>query len=95
MKTQAIKNQTSEKSENKSDFLFTKENYYIMAVGLVFIALGFILMIGGGSDDPTVFNENIFNAQRLTVAPILLVIGYIIEIFAIFYKKKDTNKEEI
>lgn len=91
MKTKAIKKPQSESSEVKADFLFAKENYYIMAVGLVFIALGYLLMIGGGSDDPAVFNEDIFNTQRLTVAPILLVIGYIIEIFAIFYKKKDTN----
>jgi len=91
MKTKAIKKQQTESSEVKADFLFAKENYYIMAVGLVFIALGYLLMIGGGSDDPAVFNEDIFNTQRLTVAPILLVIGYIIEIFAIFYKKKDTS----
>lgn len=95
MKTKPIKKSPVEKSENKADFLFTKENYYLMGLGLFFIALGFLLMIGGGSDDPAVFNDDIFNTQRLTVAPILLVIGYIIEIFAIFYKKKDNKTQEI
>lgn len=73
-------------------FLFTRTNYIIMMVGIVFIALGYILMIGGGSKDPNVFSEEIFNTQRLTVAPILLVIGFVIEIFAIMYRKKETEE---
>ena len=73
-------------------FLFTRTNYIIMMVGIVFIALGYILMIGGGSKDPSVFSEEIFNTQRLTVAPILLIIGFIIEIFAIMYRKKETEE---
>lgn len=60
-----------------------------MFIGLAFLLLGFILMIGGGSDDPNVFNPEIFNFQRLTLAPLLLLTGYIIEIFAIMVKSKE------
>jgi len=71
------------------DFAFNKDNYRIMFIGLGFIILGFILMIGGGSDDPKVFNPAIFNFQRLTLAPILIIAGYVIEIIAIMKKPKD------
>ncbi|RPD97763.1 DUF3098 domain-containing protein [Aureibaculum marinum] len=67
-----------------SEFLFSKKNYMIMVVGLVVIAIGFILMAGGGSDDPMVFNEKIYNFQRIRLAPTLVLIGLAIEIFAIF-----------
>ncbi len=72
-----------------SDFAFNKDNYKIMFIGLAFIVLGFILMIGGGSKDPKVFNPAIFDFQRLTLAPILVLTGYIIEIVAIMKKPKD------
>lgn len=71
------------------DFAFKKKNYILLIIGLAFIASGFILMLGGGSEDPTKFSEDIFNFQRLTLAPILLAAGFIIEIFAIMYKEKD------
>ena len=70
------------------DFAFTKKNYLLLFVGLAFIASGIILMIGGGSEDPNKFSEEIFNTQRLTIAPILLAVGFIIEVFAIMYKEK-------
>ena len=72
------------------DFAFTKKNYILLIVGLAFIASGLILMIGGGSEDPTKFSADIFDFQRLTLAPILLAIGFVIEIFAVMYKGKDT-----
>ncbi len=83
------KKQISEikKSEN-AEFAFGKMNYKLMFIGLGFIFLGFILMIGGGSDDPNVFSYALFDFQRLTLAPILLIIGYIIEIFAIMKRPK-------
>ena len=70
------------------DFAFSKKNYILLIVGLAFMASGLILMIGGGSDDPTKFSDEIFNTQRLTIAPILLAIGFIVEIFAIMQKSK-------
>ena len=71
------------------DFAFKKKNYLLLIVGLSFIASGLILMIGGGSEDPTKFSADIFDFQRLTLAPILLATGFIIEIIAIMYKSKD------
>ncbi|MBT4344933.1 MAG: DUF3098 domain-containing protein [Flavobacteriales bacterium] len=72
------------------DFAFKKRNYILLIIGLVFIASGLILMIGGGSEDPTKFSDEIFNFRRLTLAPIFLAIGFIFEIYAVMYKgKKD------
>jgi len=76
------------KRENESKFLFGKKNYMIMLIGLSFIVLGFILMAGGGSDDPQIFNEDIYNFQRIRLAPTLVLIGLGIEIYAIFAKAK-------
>jgi hypothetical protein len=70
------------------DFVFKKKNYIILIGGLVLILLGITLMIGGGSEDPTQFSEEIFNFQRLTLAPILIVSGFVMGIFAIMYKSK-------
>ena len=71
------------------DFAFTKKNYLLLIIGLVFITAGLILMIGGGSEDPTKFSADIFDFQRLTLAPILLTIGFVFEIFAVMYKNKE------
>ena len=68
------------------DFAFSKKNYILLFVGLAFMASGLILMVGGGSEDPTQFSDEIFNTTRLTIAPILIAAGFIIEIFAVMYK---------
>ncbi|UEG50417.1 DUF3098 domain-containing protein [Ferruginibacter lapsinanis] len=71
--------------------LFGKENYMLMLGGLIVLALGFFLMAGGKSPDPTKFNDaEIYSTTRITVAPLLIVIGFIIEIVAIM-KKPKTN----
>ena len=69
----------------------TVANYKLMLIGLGIIILGFILMSGGGSDDPNVFNEAMFNFRRITLAPILVLAGFGFEIYAIM--KKPKNKE--
>ncbi len=74
---------------SNTTFAFDKKNYRLLLIGLAFIIVGFLLMIGGGSDDPDVFNEDIFSFRRLTLAPILILAGYVIEIFAIMKKPKD------
>ena len=76
------------KREHKSTFLFGKKNYIIMLIGLFFIAVGFALMAGGGSDDPDIFNEEIYNFRRIRLAPTLVLIGLAIEIYAIMAKPK-------
>ena len=74
--------------EIKSEFLFEKRNYVVMLIGLAFIGLGFILMAGGGSDDPEIFNADIYNFRRIRLAPTLVLIGLGIEIYAIMVKPK-------
>ena len=72
--------------ENK---LFTRDNYKWMLIGLVIMAIGFFLMAGGKSADPNVFNDNeIYGFRRITLAPILIVGGLVIEIYAIMKKQK-------
>ena len=72
----------------KNKLLFGKRNYRFMIVGLFFIAIGFILMSGGGSDDPNIFNEEIYSFRRIRLAPILVVTGFIIEVYAILTKSE-------
>ncbi|NVN94812.1 MAG: DUF3098 domain-containing protein [Bacteroidetes bacterium] len=74
---------------NGLEFAFGKENYRLLLIGLGFLLIGYILMIGGGSEDPNVFSDKIYDFQRLTLAPILLIIGFVIEVFAIMIKPKD------
>ena len=71
------------------DFAFSKKNYILLFVGLAFMISGLILMVGGGSEDPTQFSDEIFSTTRLTIAPILLAAGFIIEIFAVMHKGKE------
>ena len=74
---------STEKNTSKPVFLFGKKNYLFMFIGIAFIALGFIFMAGGGSDDPTIFNEAMYDFQRIRLAPTLVIIGLGIEIYAI------------
>ncbi|MBX3163178.1 MAG: DUF3098 domain-containing protein [Bacteroidetes bacterium] len=67
---------------------FTKKNYYILLAGIALIALGYILMVGGGSEDPNVFNPAIFNFQRITLAPMVCLAGFITIIFSIMWRPK-------
>lgn len=71
------------------DFPFGRENYILMLIGIGLIFLGFALMVGGGSDDPAVWDPSIFSTRRITVAPILVIAGFIVEVFAIIKKAKD------
>lgn len=75
-------------NNNKQDFIFKKANYKLMFIGLAVIAIGFILMSGGGSDDPNVFNPAIYNFQRIRLAPTLVLIGFGIQVYAILFNKK-------
>jgi len=69
--------------KTEGEFLFGKKNYLIMIAGAVVILIGFALMLGGGSDDPTIFNEEIYNFQRIRLAPTVVLIGLAIEVYAI------------
>lgn len=75
--------------ENKKhDFLFEKANYKILLIGIAVIVLGFILMSGGGSDDPKVFSDEIFNFRRIRLAPTVVLIGFGITIYSIIKNPK-------
>lgn len=75
-------------NEQKPDFLFEKANYTFLLIGIAVIVLGFILMSGGGSDDPKVFNEDVFSFRRIRLAPTVVLIGFGITIYSIFKKSK-------
>jgi hypothetical protein len=72
--------------DKKNEFLFDKVNYKFLLIGIAVIAVGFILMTGGGSDDPKVFNPDIFNFRRIRLAPTMVLIGFGITIYSIFKK---------
>ena len=77
-----------ENQNNNVGFAFQRINYILMGAGLLILAIGYILLSGGGSDDPNTFNYAMFDKQRLFVAPILIVLGFVLEIVAIMFKKK-------
>tara|TARA_R110002049_G_scaffold130610_2_gene289048 strand:+ start:193 stop:456 length:264 start_codon:yes stop_codon:yes gene_type:complete len=81
------------KEESKSEFIFGKKNYKFLFIGLAFIVIGFILMSGGGSDDPNVFDESIYSWRRIRLAPTLVLIGFGIQVYAILLNpNKDSKK---
>ncbi|HLU51394.1 MAG TPA: DUF3098 domain-containing protein [Flavobacteriaceae bacterium] len=80
------------KEENKPQLVFQKKNYLFMLIGLALIAVGFLLMIGGGSDDPNDFNPEIYNWRRIRLAPTLILIGFGIEIYAILLNPNKDKK---
>ena len=85
------KTTTKDKSSGETGFALGKENYKLMAVGFGIILIGFILMIGGKSDDPNVFNPEVFSFRRITLAPMILLFGFIFEIYAIMKKPKENE----
>ena len=73
---------------NKHTFLFEKSNYKFLIIGIVVIAIGFVLMSGGGAENPTVFNEDVFSFRRIRLAPTVVLIGFGITIYSIIKKVK-------
>lgn len=89
MAKEITKKETVEKVEDQKVMPFGKQNYIIVLIGLALLALGFILMLGGGSTDPDVFNEKMFDFRRITLSTILILAGFVVEIVAIFWKGKN------
>jgi len=78
---------------NEKEFAFRRENYRILLIGLGINILGFILMIGGGTDDPNKFDgEALFSNTRITIAPMLIIAGYLVIMYSIMKKKKTNTK---
>jgi len=89
---ETIKKNKAPKLSYSTEPLFGKENYRWMLIGIVLVALGLILMAGGKSSDPNVFNPNeVYSFRRITLAPILILLGLGIEIYAIFKKSKNNE----
>jgi hypothetical protein len=75
--------------EKKNDALFAKQNFLWMAIGGIIAIIGFLLMIGGKSSNPNVFNDSeVYSTTRITIAPILIILGLMIEVYAIMKKSK-------
>jgi hypothetical protein len=78
-------------STKKPEFLFSATNYKILIIGLVVIALGFILMSGGANENPNVFNEDVYSFRRIRLAPTVVLIGFGVTIYSILKKSKSEN----
>lgn len=76
------------KPDHESRMPLSKKNYILMLIGLGIILTGFLLMAGGGSDDPNVFNYEMFSCRRITFAPIVVIGGFVFEIYAIMKRFK-------
>lgn len=80
---------------NKFDFPIRKENLRIIFIGLAINILGYILMIGGGSDNPNEFHaDELFSTVRITISPILIIAGFVVMIYGIMKKAKKDNSQE-
>jgi hypothetical protein len=89
MATNNISETSVPKNNTSNQSLFGKENYMLMLAGLLLLGLGFFLMAGGKSSDPKVFDpKEVYSTTRITVAPILIVLGFIVEVIAIMKKPK-------
>jgi hypothetical protein len=84
---------TKSNSKDKPNFALGPENYRLLAIGFVIIVIGFLLMMGGKSDSPDKFSEDIFSFRRITLAPIVVLAGFIFEIWAIMKKPGNTEKK--
>ena len=90
------------KKENKkqdgpapSTFAFTRENYKLMLIGVAILVIGFLLMIGGGSKDPNIFTgDELFSFRRITLSPLVILVGFVVVLFAILKKPKKENTSE-
>jgi hypothetical protein len=83
---------TKKETESQTGFALGKQNYKLMAIGFVIIIIGFMLMAGGHSNDPKVFSGDIFSFRRITLAPLVVLAGFVFEIYAIMKKPGEDKK---
>jgi uncharacterized membrane protein len=83
--------ETKEKKSQKMPF--TREKYILLLAGLLIVIIGFVLMIGGSTSNPDVFDAAIYSFRRISLAPILIILGFIIVIYAIMKKTKKKDQE--
>lgn len=77
----------------KEKFVFDRKNYLFMFIGIGLIVVGYLLMSGGGSDDPNVFNPEIYNWRRIRLAPALVLIGLAVQVYAILLNPNQTKNK--
>jgi len=80
-------------NQEKESFALSAKNYKVMLIGIAVVVLGFILMIGGGTEDPMEFSEELFSFRRITLAPIVVVIGYVVIFYSILKKETSSQPE--
>lgn len=95
-RTKRKKREIKQKQKYRPEFIFGKKNYVVFAIGAGIILLGYILMAGGGSDDPDKFNYAIYSWRRIRLAPFLVLLGFGVEVYAILLNphKKREGKEK-
>lgn len=81
------------KEQSKAEFIFGKKNYKFMFIGLALVVVGFVLMSGGGSDDPNVWNPDVFSWRRIRLAPTLVLIGFGFQVYAILLNPNKASKK--
>ncbi len=82
------------KKSRENQLVFTRENYKLLIIGAVIIVIGFLLMVGGRAESPDQFNPEIFSFRRITLAPIVVLLGFAFEIYAIMKKPKEEEEEQ-
>ncbi len=87
-----VKVQKNRDGERESGMALGRRNYVLMLIGLGVVVVGFLLMSGGGSDEAAVFNEAMFNFRRITLAPIVVIAGFALEVYAIMWRPKKSGK---
>ena len=75
-----------------SKFAVSKSNFKYILAGLLVIILGYVLMVGGGSDDPNIFNDEIFSFRRIVLSPVIIILGFLIEVYAIMKRPRTKKK---
>ena len=73
---------------HKKKILFERSNYIILVISILIISLGYFIMSGGGSQNPLIFNDEIYNFRRIRLAPLLVILGFALALFSIIYRKR-------
>ena len=93
MKRTKTDDKSGKKEPTPGRFVFTKLNYQLLIAGLIVMLIGFMMMIGGGSDNPEVWDPGVFSFRRITLGPVILLIGFVIEGGAIMYRPKPKKED--
>lgn len=81
-------------TEKKSEMALDKQNYRLLAIAFIVVVIGFLLMTGSSNDDPQVFNEEIYSFRRITLAPMVVLFGFLFGVYAIMKKPADIKKDK-